>query len=183
VAKLTFEALKEMFLGAKSIMEWLAECAKRIAQRGRPVTWITPMGLPVSQPYRRSRQFEVRVLLEGLLSGISRADGLLQVRTVTQKVTLVEPGQPLPVSVARQKSAFPPNFVHSLDSTHMMYTAVACHQVRLSCTSMAPPSSLCCYRLSTELALSLSICLSLKPRRKALHSRRFTTVSGHTPVL
>jgi len=29
----------------------------------------------------------------------------------------------LPVNKNKQKSAFPPNYVHSLDSTHMMYTA------------------------------------------------------------
>lgn len=27
---------------------------------------------------------------------------------------------------ARQRSAFPPNFIHSIDSTHMMMTALAC---------------------------------------------------------
>ena len=26
----------------------------------------------------------------------------------------------------KQKSAFPPNFIHSLDSTHVMYTAMQC---------------------------------------------------------
>ena len=31
-----------------------------------------------------------------------------------------------PPDTMKQKSAFPPNFVHSLDSAHMMYTAKAC---------------------------------------------------------
>ncbi|KNC74739.1 DNA-dependent RNA polymerase, partial [Sphaeroforma arctica JP610] len=30
------------------------------------------------------------------------------------------------VNVQRQKSAFPPNFVHSLDATHMLITATMC---------------------------------------------------------
>jgi DNA-directed RNA polymerase len=34
--------------------------------------------------------------------------------------------------VKRQRTAFPPNFVHSLDGTHMMMTAVACKQAGLS---------------------------------------------------
>ena len=37
----------------------------------------------------------------------------------------------LPVAVQRQKSAFPPNYVHSLDSSHMLMTAKACAQVRV----------------------------------------------------
>ena len=32
----------------------------------------------------------------------------------------------IPINVAKQTSAFPPNFVHSLDSSHMMYTAEVC---------------------------------------------------------
>jgi DNA-directed RNA polymerase len=32
----------------------------------------------------------------------------------------------MPVNKSKQKSAFPPNFIHSLDSTHMMYTAEKC---------------------------------------------------------
>lgn len=27
---------------------------------------------------------------------------------------------------ARQRSAFPPNYIHSIDSTHMMMTALEC---------------------------------------------------------
>lgn len=36
----------------------------------------------------------------------------------------MEENEHLPVAIARQKSAFPPNFVHSLDSTHMFLTAM-----------------------------------------------------------
>ena len=32
----------------------------------------------------------------------------------------------------RQKTAFPPNFVHSLDGSHMMMTAVACRRAGLN---------------------------------------------------
>lgn len=31
-----------------------------------------------------------------------------------------------PVNSQKQASAFPPNFVHSLDATHMMLTALEC---------------------------------------------------------
>lgn len=35
------------------------------------------------------------------------------------------------VDVRKQRTAFPPNFVHSLDGTHMMMTAVACRDAGL----------------------------------------------------
>ena len=34
----------------------------------------------------------------------------------------------IPVNVGKQTSAFPPNYVHSLDSSHMMYTSEVCKQ-------------------------------------------------------
>ncbi|KAI4346747.1 hypothetical protein L6164_007617 [Bauhinia variegata] len=63
-AKVTLNALEEMFHAARSIMNWLGDCAK--------------------------------------------------------------------VLVKRQKTAFPPNFVHSLDGSHMMMTAVACKMAGLN---------------------------------------------------
>eukprot|EP00887_Chlorella_sp_A99_P000292 scaffold13.g292.t1 len=31
----------------------------------------------------------------------------------------------------RQRTAFPPNYIHSIDSSHMMLTAIACHEAGL----------------------------------------------------
>lgn len=36
------------------------------------------------------------------------------------------------VMVKRQRTAFPPNFVHSLDGSHMMMTAIACKKAGLN---------------------------------------------------
>ena len=36
------------------------------------------------------------------------------------------------MDVRKQRTAFPPNFVHSLDGTHMMMTAVACREAGLN---------------------------------------------------
>jgi DNA-directed RNA polymerase len=68
------------------------------------MAWVTPLGLPVIQPYRQERKHVVR--------------------TVLQSVTLVVSNENLPVSTQKQKSAFPPNFVHSLDASHMLMTAL-----------------------------------------------------------
>ena len=38
---------------------------------------------------------------------------------------------------AKQRTAFPPNYVHSLDSTHMMLTANACRK-NGECCCVAP---------------------------------------------
>ncbi|KAL8177892.1 UNVERIFIED_CONTAM: hypothetical protein K2H54_022978 [Gekko kuhli] len=36
----------------------------------------------------------------------------------------------------KQKNAFPPNFIHSLDSTHMMLTSLHCHRRGLTFVSV-----------------------------------------------
>lgn len=43
-----------------------------------------------------------------------------------QTMILADHSDLLPVSQLSQQRAFPPNFVHSLDSTHMMLTAIKC---------------------------------------------------------
>ncbi|XP_073001971.1 DNA-directed RNA polymerase 3, chloroplastic isoform X2 [Typha latifolia] len=103
-AKVTLDALGEMFQAARSIMKWLADCAKVIASENQPVRWTTPLGLPVVQPYRNYERHLIRTSL--------------------QVLALQREGHT--VSVKRQKTAFPPNFVHSLDGSHMMMTAIAC---------------------------------------------------------
>ncbi|XP_078171359.1 DNA-directed RNA polymerase 1B, mitochondrial-like [Carex rostrata] len=109
-AKVTLMALGEMFEAARDIMSWLGDCAKVIALENQPVRWITPLGLPVVQPYRKLARQLVKTSLQ-----------VLTLQHETDKVML-----------KRQRTAFPPNFVHSLDSSHMMLTAIACNQEGLN---------------------------------------------------
>jgi DNA-directed RNA polymerase len=76
------------------------------------MSWLTPLGLPVMQPYRTEATYEIP--------------------TVLQKVSLVVSHDSLPVSPRKQKTAFPPNFVHSLDSTHMILTSLKMKEMGLT---------------------------------------------------
>ncbi|KAK1551567.1 hypothetical protein Q3G72_000525 [Acer saccharum] len=109
-AKTTLTALEEMFEAARSIMNWLGECAKVIAAENRPVRWTTPLGLHVVQPYRILGRHLIKTSLQ-----------ILALQRETDKVM-----------AKRQRTAFPPNFVHSLDGSHMMMTAVACKKAGLN---------------------------------------------------
>jgi DNA-directed RNA polymerase len=93
-----------MFSGAKEIMDWLGTCAMIVAEEGHAMSWVTPLGLPVIQPYRKN--------------------AAQMVKTTMQTITLVIEDEALPVSGLKQQSAFPPNFVHSLDATHMLMTSL-----------------------------------------------------------
>ncbi|KVH93691.1 DNA-directed RNA polymerase, helix hairpin domain-containing protein [Cynara cardunculus var. scolymus] len=108
-ARVTLEALGEIFEAARGTMCWLGDCAKVIASENQPVRWTTPLGLPVVQPYFKTKRHIIKTSL--------------QVLALQREGSTVE--------VKKQRTAFPPNFVHSLDGTHMMMTAIACRDAGL----------------------------------------------------
>ncbi|XP_038025070.2 DNA-directed RNA polymerase, mitochondrial isoform X2 [Anas platyrhynchos] len=112
-----FNGIKEMFSATRDIQHWLTESAKLIAQSGQTVEWVTPMGLPIVQPYYRVRSTVLNSNMQNL-SVKSSAN-------TNQKPDTV-----------KQKNAFPPNFIHSLDSTHMMLTALHCFRQGLTFVSV-----------------------------------------------
>lgn len=155
LAKKVLFCISDLFRGAKSIQNWLNMCARLIAKsipadripeamaeyreqrvsRGvkigpktvlpvdrlkkeqmTSVVWTTPLGLPIVQPYRKSTR--------------------KQVMTALQTVYLSDPNSPAEVNSLKQASAFPPNFIHSLDATHMMLTALKCYSQGLTFASV-----------------------------------------------
>ncbi|XP_067622531.1 DNA-directed RNA polymerase, mitochondrial isoform X2 [Eurosta solidaginis] len=104
----TFESLREMFTSTREIQDWFTECARLISGVcGQNIEWITPLGFPVVQPYSRPE-----------VKGTTRIGARV---TETMSMDLFE--RP---NVIKQKNAFPPNFIHSLDSSHMMLTSLYC---------------------------------------------------------
>ncbi|KAH7960437.1 hypothetical protein HPB49_019575 [Dermacentor silvarum] len=93
----TFLSLQEMFTATREI---------------QPVSWVTPLGLPVIQPYHKPTSVK---------SPISYGD-----RISPEFRSIFEMHQK--PNVMKQKNGFPPNFIHSLDSSHMMLTAIFCQK-------------------------------------------------------
>lgn len=162
IARKIFKSLSTMFNGAHDIQYWLATCAERISDALTPeqmdrieddtpsksvmstgfqvktsgpqtsklratnrqqitdellafrcsVIWTTPLKMPVVQPYRK---------------GIPR-----RVRTNIQLVSLTQRSSSDPVSKRKQRQGFPPNFIHSLDATHMLLSALKCDEMGLT---------------------------------------------------
>lgn len=116
----TFESLREMFTSTKEIQDWFTECARMVAQVcGQNLEYVTPLGLPVVQPYSRHKKFDF----------VSQHNnGRLEECFSTDKFE-----RP---NVMKQKNAFPPNFIHSLDSSHMMLTSLHCEQQGITFVSV-----------------------------------------------
>ncbi|KAK2845275.1 hypothetical protein FQN49_005880 [Arthroderma sp. PD_2] len=139
VSRAIFTALNTMFSGAHDIQFWLGDCANRVTRSlspsqieeiqseveasrksdvseklkfNTPVIWTTPLKLPVVQPYRECK---------------SR-----QIQTHLQLCTIKDTRGGHQVNRRKQLQAFPPNFIHSLDATHMMLSAIKCDELGLS---------------------------------------------------
>ncbi|KAI9097331.1 hypothetical protein DFS34DRAFT_621293 [Phlyctochytrium arcticum] len=89
------------------------------SKKPAPVTsviWTNPLGLPIVQPYRNQKTRAVQTLL--------------------QTVTILDTTDSAPVNPMKQSTAFPPNFIHSLDAAHMMLSAIKCQQAGLAFASV-----------------------------------------------
>ncbi|XP_034670201.1 DNA-directed RNA polymerase, mitochondrial [Drosophila subobscura] len=114
----TFESLREMFTSTREIQDWFTECARLISGVcSQNVEWITPLGLPVVQPYNRQE-----------IKHTSRT-GL----RVNANMSMDMYERP---NILKQKNAFPPNFIHSLDSSHMMLTSLHCERQGITFVSV-----------------------------------------------
>ena len=121
LAEKVLSSIGDLFKGASAIQIWLSVCARLIGRAVRvnedgsvmgskdpmaSVIWTTPLGLPVAQPYRKQKKS--------------------QIMTALQTVFITDPNAPSAIDARAQATAFPPNFIHSLDATHMMMTATEC---------------------------------------------------------
>lgn len=117
----TFESIGQMFNKSRLIQDWLNECAHTIASRYKqPVSWETPLGFYVVQPYTMPNS---KTVARSLTTGIS-----------TDSVFYSDPLSRL--NTSKQKSAFPPNYIHSLDSSHMMLTSLNCQRKGITFVSV-----------------------------------------------
>lgn len=120
LASKTFESIGQMFNKSRIIQDWLNECAYIIASKCRqPVSWETPLGFPVTQPYTLPSTMGINRLLSSSVGGS----------------TLIN--DPLSrLNAPKQKTAFPPNYIHSLDSSHMMLTSLHCQRQGITFVSV-----------------------------------------------
>lgn len=107
LANRTFDSLNEMFESSQKIQNWFISCADMISTEFfRFVEWETPLGLACVQSYQKA---------------LHSKNLPLGLRSLARKP-----------NTSKQRNGFPPNFVHSLDSSHMMLTAL--HMWRRGCT-------------------------------------------------
>lgn len=108
LSRMVIASMESVCVGAARIMSWLKEIAGIISKQGHTISWTNPLGMPVVQPYRNFRK--------------------ARITTVLQTITTIVDDERMPPRVSRQVAGMAPNFVHSIDATHMLGTALACHK-------------------------------------------------------
>lgn len=96
------------------------------------MAWITPFGMPIIQVRPKlskpccapEHTFASTHKPHCSHSQPYRTASTAQVRTLLQHVVLATHSDQQAVNRVRQRAAFPPNYVHSLDASHMLMTAV-----------------------------------------------------------
>lgn len=99
-----YRSIGEVVRAARQAMDWLQQAASVSSKDGMPIHWITPAGLPVLQAYYKTSVKRVRCLIDG-----RRVRTQIHVRDAT---------------IDSQAMAYgsAPNFVHSMDASHLMLT-------------------------------------------------------------
>lgn len=104
MAKILLRAVETTVPAAAAVMRWLKARVGEV-DRSLPVEWCTPLGFPVVHDYRDEERTRVRL----------RACDVEYVVMYRKLDTM---------KVPTSKNAISPNFVHSLDATHLGMTAL-----------------------------------------------------------
>lgn len=91
---------------AATAMDWLRAAAKVAASGGLPLWWTTPMGLPILQEYKEQEGHRVKAHWQG------------------QRIRLVVQIENEKLDSRAQANGVAPNFVHSLDASHLQAVAL-----------------------------------------------------------
>jgi DNA-directed RNA polymerase len=125
LAPVVEQAIRNVVERPAEAMKWLTDCARLINKQGNRTRWTTPLGLPVIQPYMKTRAKTIKVYFAGekalhvLRHSINSNETEVsnkdekRLRLTIQEETNIPNGK-------KQTSSIAPNVVHSLDATHLM---------------------------------------------------------------
>lgn len=101
MAKLIWDSVATTVIKAVEGMAWLQKMSDIICQGNHVVTWYTPNGLPVQQNYMKMKQEITKMRFNKM-----------QIRFYNQQGTDE-------VDSSAQRNGIAPNFIHSMDATHL----------------------------------------------------------------
>lgn len=140
LADIVIKSISKLFSGAKKIQDWLIEnCYRLITSYDlqsveelkhlnrdkfnffdttfyKPMMWTSPTGFPVVQLYRDK--------------------AVKRIETPLQNISLKMSAKYNKINLRKQLNGIAPNFVHSIDATHMLLTCIESNRLGLSFSSV-----------------------------------------------
>lgn len=113
-----WDAIGETVVAASEAMDWLKTVARLFNDAALPIWWTSPIGLPVYQCYLSHKVGRVKCFIGG--------------RRVELHLRVEEPT----LDGRSMVNAISPNFVHSLDASHLMAVVNRCHDDGLTSLSL-----------------------------------------------
>ena len=120
LSRVTQTAVERTVVKAAECMAWLKETASVVTAEGLPVRWTTPDGFPVVQNYREQKAHRIDTMIFGSRVMMSVSEDQMDKK-----------GKPM-ISRRKQASGLSPNFVHSLDATHLRMAVLQASQEGIS---------------------------------------------------
>lgn len=99
-------AVSNLVVQGMVCMEWLKDCAKALAETNQPIVWTTPSGFVVRHFYGTLKETRIKTLFDG------------------ESIKLVNYERTKDLATKEQLQGISPNFVHSLDASANMETAI-----------------------------------------------------------
>lgn len=106
---LIWDCVGEVVVAARQAMDWLQKAARAAAKEGLPVRWETPDGLVVLQAYPKMLSKRVKLTFGGV-----------------ERQYTVATGASAELDRQKQANGISPNWVHSMDASHMRATVRRC---------------------------------------------------------
>ena len=111
MGKLIWKAVARVVVAAREAMDWFQSAARIAAKEGLPIRWDTPDGLPVLQAYPKLDTKRIELTFGGV--------------RMTMSIAQEQPGE-LKLDRNKQVNGIAPNWVHSMDASHMRETIRRC---------------------------------------------------------
>lgn len=104
LSPIMWASISEVVVSARSAMDWLQQLSVPIINKSEAcISWLSPVDFPVFQRYVIQKEYRVRTQLMGGM----------RINTL---------GEPIGINRRAQKSGIAPNFIHSVDASHMVMT-------------------------------------------------------------
>lgn len=101
-----YEGIGQVVIAARKAMDWLQDVAKIASKKDLPLSWTTPAGFPVEQHYKKQKNKRIETFW-----GAANLRTQISLNFDTEKL-----------DSRKQAAGISPNFVHSMDASHLMLT-------------------------------------------------------------